>query len=168
MLGVLHVFVGSKTSIKEKKGINWNGLSVGDYNDSAGSVSDRGIMGNQDITMHKCLIMDPGTNSNGTGKALNDYMYLGNSGLLSIVYMIDCFKPKRVLLFGFNFYQSNMINNYFSNSINEDLNILRRMGKKLIQNFLKLCNSFNKIEFQRFDDNNIDNVHNLIQIKTKL
>lgn len=101
-------------------------------------------------------------------KHLNDYMYLGNSGLLSIVYMIDCFKPKRVLLFGFNFYQSNMINNYFSNSINEDLNILRRMGKKLIQNFLKLCNSFNKIEFQRFDDNNIDNVHNLIQIKTKL
>ena len=41
MFGVLHVFVGSKTSIMEKKGINWNGdLSVGDYNDSAGSVSD--------------------------------------------------------------------------------------------------------------------------------
>ena len=90
-------------------------------------------------------------------KHLNDFMYLGNGGLISIVYMINYFKPKRVLLFGFNFYQSKMISNSsFSNSVNEDSTVLRKAGAKLIQNFIHICNLFNNIEFQRYDDTQIE------------
>lgn len=100
-------------------------------------------------------------------KHLNDFMYLGNGGLISIVYMINYFKPKRVLLFGFNFYQSKMISNSsFSNSVNEDSTVLRKAGVKLIQNFIHICNLFNNIEFQRYDDTQIENVSNLKQINT--
>ena len=81
-------------------------------------------------------------------KHLNDFMYLGNGGLISIVYMINYFKPKRVLLFGFNFYQSKMISNSsFSKSVNEDSTVWKA-GVKLIQNFIHICNLFNNINFK--------------------
>ena len=95
---------------------------------------------------------------------LNEFICLGNSGLLSIVYMIDFFKPKRVLLFGFNFYQNNMIRDYLPQEdiYNEELIILKSAGKKLKKNFIKLCNSFKNIEFYHYDVTKIEKLPNLI------
>ena len=100
---------------------------------------------------------------------LNKFIYLGNSGLLSIVYMIDVFKPKKVLLFGFNFYQSNMIRNYLPQEsvYNEELVELKIAGINLKKNFLKLCDSFKNIEFEHYDDTKIDEIPNLKFINIK-
>lgn len=80
--------------------------------------------------------------------------------------MVDYFKPKKVLLFGFNFYQGKMIRNYSTQEhvLNEELISLRKTGKYLIKNFHKLCKSFNHIKFYRFDENEIGKISNLIQI----
>tara|TARA_B100001027_G_C16256625_1_gene327288 strand:- start:19 stop:735 length:717 start_codon:yes stop_codon:yes gene_type:complete len=99
---------------------------------------------------------------------LNDFKYLRNSGLLSIVYMVDYFKPQKVLLFGFNFYQGEMIRNYSSQEhiLKEELISLKKTGKNLVKNFQKLCKSYKHIKFYRFDDNEIEKISNLTQINT--
>lgn len=96
---------------------------------------------------------------------LRDYMSLKNSGLLSIVYMIDHFKPKKVLLFGFNFYHSEMIRNTSQRfTINESI---RTSPQQLLKNFLKLCNLFKDINFIRYDEIEIDKLPNLVHISIK-
>ena len=94
---------------------------------------------------------------------LNEFIYLGNSGLLSIVYMIDYFKPKRILLFGFNFYQNNTIRDYLpqEDSYNEQLIILKSEGNKLKKNFLSICKYFKNTEFYHYDDTKIEILPNL-------
>jgi len=100
---------------------------------------------------------------------LSKYVYLGNSGLLSIVYMVDYFQPKRVLLFGFNFYQNKMIREYLPHEkeLNEELTALKIAGLKLKTNFLQLCNSFPKINFYHYDENEIEKLANLYFINIK-
>lgn len=98
---------------------------------------------------------------------LKKYTYLNNSGLLSIVYMIDYFKPKKVFLFGFNFYNGDMIRKYSSQELllyEKELPHLRKVSKTLIQNFLKLCNVFQNIDFYHFDNTKIEKLTNLIQV----
>jgi len=99
-------------------------------------------------------------------KHLHQYMGFNNSGLLSIVYMIDYFKPKNVLLFGFNFYLGDMIRDTSQGfTIDEST---RTSPQKINENFLKLCNSFKNIQFYRYDDVEIDKLPNLIHMSTKL
>jgi hypothetical protein len=98
---------------------------------------------------------------------LKKYTYLNNSGLLSIVYMIDTFKPKKVFLFGFNFYHGDMIQKYSSQELllyEKELPHLRKVSKTLIQNFLELCNDFQNIDFYHFDNIKIEKLTNLIQV----
>lgn len=94
---------------------------------------------------------------------LNKFFYLGNSGLLSIAYMIDLFNPKRVLLFGFNFYQNKMIRNYLpqENVYSKELIALKKEGENLKNNFLKLCKYFKKIEFYHYDEIKLEELPNL-------
>ena len=77
--------------------------------------------------------------------------------------MVDYFKPERVLLFGFNFYQNKMIREYLPHEkeLNEELIALKIAGLKLKNNFLKLCNSFQKIKFYHYDECEIEKLTNL-------
>jgi hypothetical protein len=98
-------------------------------------------------------------------KHLDNYMSFKNSGLLSIVYMIDYFKPKKVYLFGFNFYHGDMIRDLSQGyTIDEST---RTSSQKLTKNFQQLCNSFKTVKFYRYDDVEIDKLPNLIHINTK-
>lgn len=96
---------------------------------------------------------------------LRDYMSFKNSGLLSIVYMIDHFNPKKVFLFGFNFYKGEMIRDTSEVfTINERL---RTSPQKFSNNFQKLCNIFNETKFYRYDEVEIKKIPNLVHVSTK-
>ena len=97
---------------------------------------------------------------------LSQYMYLKNSGLLSIIYMIDHFKPKRIILFGFNFYQGEMIKDTSQKfTIGESK---RTSRQELCDNFQKLCNSHKNIEFYRYDEIEMYKLSNLFHISTNI
>lgn len=98
-------------------------------------------------------------------KHLNKFKYIKNSGLMSIIFMIDYFKPKKVHMFGFNFYQTKMIKDYSPQDPRfHELLTLKKAGNLLIDNFIVICKLYKNIIFYRYDDNQIKKISNLKQI----
>ena len=98
-------------------------------------------------------------------KNLNKFKFVKNSGLMSIVFMIDYFKPKKVHMFGFGFYQTKMIVDYSPQDVRyRELLALKKAGIFLIDNFILICKQYKKIIFYRYDDNQIKKISNLKQI----